>query len=236
MAEGPSISMVAALLGDPARANIVTALMGGRAMTVTELAVVAGVALPTASEHVGKLAQAGFLTIVKQGRHRYARLADPDVAELVENLMSVAQRTGARPLRTGPRDEQMQAARICYDHLAGERGVELLRGLVDRGWLTSPHAPALTTLGRAGLSDLGVDVAGVERRRRAVCRPCLDWSERVAHLGGGLGAALMSHMLSAGWAKRTGGRVITFSATGTRHFDATFGTSLGDAGQRRYAA
>ncbi len=133
MKEGPIIASVAALLGDPARANILTALMDGRALTVSELAEAAGVTLQTASGHLAKLDAANLLTAEKQGRHRYFRLSGPDVAQVLEALMGLAQRTGATRVRTGPKDAALRSARVCYDHLAGERGVALLRGARLRG-------------------------------------------------------------------------------------------------------
>jgi DNA-binding transcriptional ArsR family regulator len=126
MKDGPIIAAVAALLGDPARANMLTALMDGRALTVSELAEAAGVSLPTASGHLSKLDAAGLLFAEKQGRHRYHRLSGHDVAQVIEGLMGLAQRTGAVRVRTGPKEAALRKARVCYDHLAGERGVELL--------------------------------------------------------------------------------------------------------------
>ena len=129
MKDGPIIASVAALIGDPARANILTALMGGRALTASELAEVAGVTLQTTSGHLAKLADAALVAVEKQGRHRYYRLHSGDVAEVLEKLMGLAQRSGAVRVRTGPRDEAMREARLCYDHLAGEQGVTLLSRL-----------------------------------------------------------------------------------------------------------
>src|SRR6201996_9054816 len=126
MKDGPVIAQIAALMGDPARANMLTALMDGRALTVSELALAGGVGLPTASGHLAKLDQAGLLSAEKQGRHRYFRLSGPDVAQVLESLMSLAQRTGAVRVRTGPKDAALRTARVCYDHLAGERAVRLM--------------------------------------------------------------------------------------------------------------
>lgn len=219
------IAAVAALLGDPARANMLTALMDGRALTVSELAEAGGVSLPTASGHLSKLTAAGLVRPQAQGRHRYYRLSGHDVAEVLEGLMSLAQRTGAKRVRTGPRDAALREARVCYDHLAGERGVQLWRALLARGWLTGEdEAPELTDAGREGFAALGVDVAGLERGRRPLCRSCLDWSERQSHLGGALGAATLAQVLAQGWARRDDGRVVRFTAEGARAFEAAFGT------------
>src|SRR6187399_2895148 len=148
MKDGPLIASVAALMGDPARANMLTALMDGRALTASELAETAGVGLSTASGHLAKLTQAGLLVVEKQGRHRYFRLAAADVAEVLEGLMGLAQRTGAVRVRTGPRDEALRSARICYDHLAGEEGVALLSRLFQAGVLQEGEAPAVSDKGR----------------------------------------------------------------------------------------
>lgn len=223
MKDGPLIAQVAALVGDPARANMLTALMDGRALTVSELAQASGVALPTASGHLSKLEAAGLLAAEKQGRHRYYRLSGPDVAQVLEGLMGLAQRTGAVRLRTGPREPALRQARICYDHLAGERGVALMQALFNLDWIEDPEAPRLTATGRAALCDLGIDVPGLERGRRPLCRTCLDWSERRSHLAGALGAAILEQVLAKGWAHRAQGRVVIFSTAGAAAFRSAFG-------------
>lgn len=221
MKDGPVIAAVAALLGDPARANMLTALMDGRALTVSELAEAAGIALPTASGHLSKLDAAGLLLAERQGRHRYVRLSGPDVAQVLEGLMGLAQRTGAVRVRTGPKDAALRNARVCYDHLAGERGVALMQGLVRQGWISGAE-PEVTAAGRGRLAALGIDVAALERGRRPVCRSCLDWSERRSHLGGALGAAILERIVGQRWARREEGRVVAFTASGSRAFAEAF--------------
>jgi DNA-binding transcriptional ArsR family regulator len=223
MKEGPSIAGIAALIGDPARANMLSALMDGRALTVSELAGAGGIGLPTASGHLAKLDQAGLLVAERQGRHRYYRLSGPDVAQVIESLMSLAQRTGAVRVRTGPKDAALRIARVCYDHLAGERAVRLMQSLGRRGLITEGEAPRLTDAGRDLFRRVGIDVPALERGRRPLCRSCLDWSERRAHLGGALGAAVLDRVLDAGWARRREGRVVAFTASGERAYDAAFG-------------
>jgi DNA-binding transcriptional ArsR family regulator len=218
MKEGPVIASVAALLGDPARANILTALMDGRALTVSELAEAAGVTIQTASGHLSKLDAANLLTAEKQGRHRYFRLSDPDVAQVLEALMGLAQRTGATRVRTGPKDAALRAARVCYDHLAGERGVDLLNGARQRGFIAGQEELVLTDSGRAFFGGFGIDLTRLEKGRRPVCRACLDWSERRSHLGGALGAAILSRLLEKGWVRRDAGRVVTFTCEGLGEF------------------
>ena len=222
MEEGPVISAVASLIGDPARANMMTALMDGRALTVSELAEAAGVTIQTASGHLAKLDAAGLLKAEKQGRHRYFRLSGSDVGEVLEGLMGLAQRTGAVRVRTGPKDNALRTARVCYDHLAGEKGVAMLDAMLARGLMEDADDLRLTREGRAFAAGFGIDVAALEQGRRPLCRSCLDWSERKSHLAGALGAALLDEIVRRGWAKREAGRVVKFSPDGARRFDAAF--------------
>lgn len=232
MKEGPAIAPVAALLGDPARANMLGALMDGRALTVSELAEAAGITLQTASGHLAKLEAARLVSAEKQGRHRYFRLSGPDVAQVLEALMGLAQRTGAVRVRTGPKDAALRAARVCYDHLAGERGVALLDGLTRQGLVAGTNDLALTAEGRRFFADFGVDVERLEKGRRPVCRGCLDWSERRLHLGGSLGAAILSGVLERRWGRRDGSRALVFTDRGLAAFNAAFGLSPDDGAPR----
>ncbi|HZH50406.1 MAG TPA: winged helix-turn-helix domain-containing protein [Microvirga sp.] len=229
MKEGPAIAPVAALLGDPARANMLGALMDGRALTVSELAEAAGVTLQTASGHLAKLQAAQLVSAEKQGRHRYFRLSGPDVAQVLEALMGLAQRTGAVRVRTGPKDAALRAARVCYDHLAGERGVALLNGLTRHGLVAGSGELSLTTKGRGFFADFGVDMARLEKGRRPICRACLDWSERRLHLGGALGAAILSGIVERRWGRRDRSRALVFTDEGLAAFNDTFGLSPEDS-------
>ncbi|GAB1581650.1 ArsR/SmtB family transcription factor [Phyllobacterium phragmitis] len=222
MKDGPVIAKIAALLGDPARANMLTALMDGRALTASELAGLAGVTLQTASGHLAKLGEANLVDVEKQGRHRYFRLSGPDVAEVLERLMGLAQRTGAVRVRTGPKDQALRRARICYDHLAGERGVEMLDAARRLHLIAEDADLVLTGKGRDFFTGLGVDIGRLEKGKRPLCRACLDWSERRNHLGGALGAALLDTFIARGWARRLEGRVISFTPAGTQAFRAAF--------------
>ncbi len=230
MLDGPDIARIAALIGDPARANMLCALMDGRALTATELAGHAGVSKQTASTHLARLSEAGLLANDRQGRHRYFRLLDPDVARALEALMGVAERGGGRRVRTGPREPAMRRARICYDHLAGDIAVRLLDELVTRGWLEVQLAPAdvaelgLTEEGRIGFNALGLDMETVERARRPACRACLDWSARRHHLAGGLGAALFDFAVSEVWIRRRpDSRLISVTKAGEQALKDVFG-------------
>jgi DNA-binding transcriptional ArsR family regulator len=213
MKDGPNIVGIAALIGDHARAEVLTALMADRALTATELASVAGVTKQTISAHLAKLLDAGLLAAERQGRHRYFRLADRDVAQLLESLMGVAFRTGALRHRLSPREPALRQARVCYDHLAGELGVAIHERLLAR------HAPArdglvLTATGHRLLQQLGIDTAALALQRRKFCHACLDWSERRHHLAGAVGAALLARMIELGWIRRGRARVVLVAAHG----------------------
>jgi hypothetical protein len=144
------------------------------------------------------------------------------VAETLEALMGLAQRTGAVPVRTGPRDAALRESRLCYDHLAGERGVALLESLQRRKMVDEGDTLQLNDDGRAFLADLGIKVDELARGRRPLSRACLDWSERRSHLGGALGAALLEMMIERSWLRRGEGRVLRFSPAGIRSFEEAF--------------
>jgi DNA-binding transcriptional ArsR family regulator len=255
MQDGPHIARVAALVGDTARAEMLTALMSDRALTATELAAIAGVTKQTASAHLAKLTAAGLVAVASQGRHRYFRLADRDVAQLLEQLMGVAFRSGAVRLRSSPREPALRHARICYDHLAGELGVQLFEALERQRWLSrkrraapsfldprggrAGRSPALGALGKRGgaleltpagerlCGEFGIDVAALAEQRRPLVRPCLDWSARRHHLAGALGAALLDRCTQLGWLRRQkDSRVLVFSAAGERAFRERFGIAV----------
>jgi DNA-binding transcriptional ArsR family regulator len=224
MREGPDISIIAALIGNPACANMLMALLAGPALTATELAQEAGLTLSTVSGHLAKLERAGLVAIERQGRHRYFRLADRDVAVALEGLMPVAARAGHMMVRTGPRDPELRQARSCYDHLAGDLAVRMCDRFMSERLLTrSADALQLTRDGERFFVKSGIDLAALGTARRPLCRPCLDWSERRSHLGGALGAALFDHILGRGWAVREARtRIVRFSAAGERDMKAWF--------------
>ena len=222
MKEGPDIARIAALIGDPARANILTALMAGKALTATELASEASVTLQTASSHLAKLQAGGLLTLRRQGRHKYFTLASEDVAEVLEALMGLAAGSGHLRTRTGPRDTALKKARVCYNHLAGEMGTRLYRHLIDTGHLRADaETLELTETGTIFMRHFGIDLDALTRGRAPLCRECLDWSERQSHLAGSLGRAFYARIETLGWAKRDGKtRAVIFSTEGERAFDA----------------
>lgn len=202
---------IGTLLGEPARATMLAALMDGRALSATELAKVATVTPQTASGHLARLVEAGLLEVERQGRHRYHRLASTDVAELLEMFMRMAARTSQPQPRTplvGPRDAALRRARTCYDHLAGELGVALSDALIARGAVEFDDGAGLVTdTGMTLLREMGVSFDTVSGRRssRPLCRPCLDWSERRPHLAGRIGAAICTHFLEYDLARRIEG-------------------------------
>ncbi len=224
MKEGPSIAPIAALAGDPARANMLAALMSGKALTATELANEAGVTAQTASSHLAKLHDGGLIAGVKQGRHRYFKLANTDVVEMLESMMGVAARAGHMRTRPGPADQALRKARVCYDHLAGEMGVALFEGLTRRGVIAARVDDVrLTRKGTDFAAKFGIGVETLEQLRRPLCRPCLDWSMRKSHLGGAFGAALLDRMYDLGWARREKGtRVVRFTPAGEAKFARLF--------------
>jgi DNA-binding transcriptional ArsR family regulator len=224
MHEGPDISHVASLVGDPARANMLSALVGGTALTASELALEAGVTLQTASSHLGKLTAGGLLKLSVQGRHRYFALAGPQVAAMLEAIMGVAATLGPQRVRPGPRDKAMREARVCYDHLAGDLAVAMLDGFLARCLIVRDgDAFELGTDAAAFFAERGIDVAMLSSARRPVCRGCLDWSVRRSHLAGSLGEAILSQAFAERWARREpDGRVIAFSPQGRQAFRKTF--------------
>ncbi len=224
MKEGPDITRIAALIGDPARANILNALLSGKALTAGELAHEAGVLPATASSHLSKLTDAGLIWPRKQGRHKYYALKDERVAQILESLAGLAADKGHLRTRTGPADDQLRSSRICYDHLAGAQGVRMFDSMAQRGFFTiDMEEISLTYVGATFVKEMDIDLAGLQSKRRPLCRMCLDWSERRSHLSGALGAALLVQLEVRGWARRVeGSRMITFSANGLQEFDQRF--------------
>jgi DNA-binding transcriptional ArsR family regulator len=227
MKEGPNIAKIAALLGDSARADALTALMTDRALTATELAAIAGVTKQTMSAHLSKLLEASLIVVDQQGRHRYFRLADEDVGGLLESLMGVAFRTGALRLLSSPREPALRKARVCYDHLAGELGVLVYESLLRNDLLQmSRQGLRLSAAGAQWFQGAGMDTEAAYGKRRIFCRPCMDWSERRYHLAGSLGAAFLSHVCDLGWAKREkASRIVRFTPRGEREFRRLIGST-----------
>ncbi|UCU98093.1 ArsR/SmtB family transcription factor [Acidovorax radicis] len=208
------IAHVAALVGEPARTAMLMALMDGRALTARELADAAHITPATASRHLGLLVEASLLKVERQGRHRYHRLASPEVARVLEGLMQLAvspePSSALRRVVVGPRNAALRAARTCYDHLAGRIGVAITGHLLDEGAVVfegegDAAAGYVTDCAASVLRHLGIELDAMPAAgagRRPHCRPCLDWSERRMHLAGRLGALICNHCLDSGWLLR----------------------------------
>ena len=224
MKEGPDIAHIAALIGDPARANMLTALMSGKALTVSELAEESGVTIQTASSHLAKLDEGGLLRPRKQGRHKYFALANDDVAHVLEALMGLAAGSGHLRKRTGPRDAALRQARVCYNHLAGDMGTRMFDSLVAKGHLVrNRDGLRLTDAGADLAAELRIDLVALRDKRTPLCRECLDWSERRSHLAGSLGRAFLSRFEELGWVERDQKtRIVTFSKAGSQAFEGLF--------------
>lgn len=216
MSIGPSITRIAAAIGDPVRAEMLAALMGGRALTATELASCAGITKQTGSSHLRRLLDAGLITVRAQGRHRYFGIANEDVAHLLEQLIGVAARTAPPRLHVGPKEPALRKARVCYDHLAGEIAVDIYEKLLRNGLLCfAGDSLTLSADCVRWMTHFGIDVERLRSRRRALCRACLDWSERRHHLAGALGAAFLERLFELGWARRErGSRLVTLRPVG----------------------
>ena len=216
---------MAALIGDPGRSNMLTALMSGRALTASELAQEAGITAQTASSHLGKLEAGGLVAATKQGRHRYYRLAGNSTAGVLEGLMGLAAEAGHLRVRTGPKDPELRRARICYDHLAGELGVQMYDSLIVRKFMDARENDLnLTDAGTVFLAGLGIHLPLGAKSRRPLCSSCLDWSARRNHLSGSLGAALLTRFQELKWASRVPEtRIIRFSRPGEKAFAEAFG-------------
>jgi DNA-binding transcriptional ArsR family regulator len=207
MTAGLDMAMVAALVGDPARANMLAAMLDGRAHTATELAQLAGISAPTTSGHLAKLLRAKLIGVVAQGRHRYYRLASAEIGRMLEGIMVVAGDLEPTTRRATPRiDPALRRARTCYDHIAGELGVAIADGLVRLQVIDlTLDGAAVTETGRAVLNAADIPLGGGRQGKRVYCRPCLDWSERRPHIAGLLGAALLERAIKTGLVRRRKG-------------------------------
>lgn len=227
MASGNTIAAVAALIGDPARANMLSALMGGQALTAGELARHAGVTAQTTSGHLARLADAELVVPEKQGRHRYYRLASAEVARVIEALSVVAAEGPKRHHPVGPRDEALRRARTCYDHIAGRLGLALAESLQRDGHVVlADGAGIVTPAGMQFLTGFGIELDAGPSSKRPLCRTCLDWSERRPHLAGRLGAALLARLLDLRWVARVpDSRALSITKAGESGLARSFGLS-----------
>ncbi|MCA1177767.1 MULTISPECIES: ArsR/SmtB family transcription factor [unclassified Pantoea] len=217
-----AMSAVASALADPSRVSILCALMDGRAWTATELSGVADIAASTTSGHLSKLLDARLVTCLSQGRHRYFRLANSEIAHLLETLMGVSMRPLFTPVSTTP--SHLRYARTCYDHLAGDLAVQIYQFMMTEKWIETDGS-ALTHNGQLELEKMGMQLKLSSKRKP--CCACLDWSERRMHLGGAVGAALLSLLIDKQWLKRVEGyREINITPAGKLALQRCFGVQL----------
>jgi len=234
MITGPIIAEIAALVGDPARATMVSALLDGRALTASELAFAARITPQTASTHLTKLTEAGLLAVVRNGRHRYFRLASPTVVDMIDGIVAVAlqKRPRYRPLSGQAR--ALSAARICYDHLAGRLSVDLTDSFIAREYvvLDNDEAAEITTAGIRVFTEFGIELPTLRSAHRHFCRLCLDWTERRPHIAGAIGAAMTKRYFDLGWMERMKrSHAVIVTPLGRWGFLETFGidaSALGD--------
>lgn len=219
-----SVAAVAALLGDPARARMLLALIDTVEMRATDLAREANVSAQTTSFHLAKLAEARLLSVAQRGRSRVYSLAGPEVAAALEALMAVAPRANGKDRQL----TSIELARTCYDHLAGRAGVALTDAFLRAGWIEVADSQfGVTTAGEAGFRDFGIDVAALRTVRRQFAKRCLDWTERRYHIAGALGAAITSALLRRKWIVPVrGSRVVHVTGDGYRGLRRTFGVAL----------
>lgn len=223
------LARIASLVGEPTRAAMLLQLMDGRMLTATELARAGNVSAQTGSRHLAQMVASGLMCVEQRGRHRYHRLASGEVAKVLEGLMRIAGDSPAhRTVVVGPRDDAMRMARMCYDHIAGRLGLAIAESLLAAQAIEFDGEGGQVT-GRAPqvLQQWGLTLEPAllhSRHARPYCRPCLDWSERKAHLAGRLGAMICTHCLEKGWLNRAAGsRTLVISPEGARTFRERLG-------------
>jgi DNA-binding transcriptional ArsR family regulator len=225
MPADPNFAQTAALIGDPTRAAMLGALLGGRALTASELALGAGVTPQTASMHLARLVEGQLLRVVASGRHRYFQLAGPQVAQVLEALATIAPPARVTSLRESESARAVRFARTCYDHLAGTVGVALTERLIERELIAkSDETYQVTDIGWRWLEQQAIDVRRVGQGRRAAARACLDWSERRYHLAGAVGAAITDWLFARAWIVRAeGSRAVRLTEAGRAGFATEWG-------------
>ena len=216
----PNIAHVAALIGEPTRAKMMIALMSGKALTATELAVEADISSSTASSHLTKLVNSELLMVRKQGRHKYFQIGSQEVAALIESLLNISSRIQTHVITTGPSDIALRKSRVCYDHLAGELAVHLTDTLKEQALIIpSDNNWQLSDAGENFFNALGFVSTEYKQKKRPLCKACLDWSERRDHVAGALGQWILNDIFNQGWAtKALDSRVVIFSSSGLKKF------------------
>ncbi|MPZ33144.1 MAG: helix-turn-helix domain-containing protein [Rhodospirillales bacterium] len=226
------IAEVAALVGEPARATMLSALLDGRALSASELAYAARVTPQTASTHLAKLTEAGLVSPIRAGRHRYFRLASPKVVEMLDGIMAVALENRPRYRPFSRQARELCAARICHDHFAGRLSVDLADSLIRQEYIVvGDEAVEITQAGARFLTKFGIDLSALSSKRRRFCRLCIDWTERRPHIAGAVGAALTKRCFDLGWTERMKhSGAVTVTASGKRGFRETFGIGVLEEG------
>jgi len=235
MITGPIIAELAALVGDPARATMLSSLLDGRARVASELARAAHVTPQTASSHLAKLTGAGLLSMVRHGRHRYFRLASPAVGDMIDGIVAVALLTRPRHPPLSDEARALAAARICYGHLAGRLSIDLAEALVVRDYVVlHENAAEITTAGARFFTRFGIPLGSLRGSRRHVCRLCLDWTERRPHIAGAIGAALTARCFELGWIEPLAdSQAVRVTPSGWQGFRTTFGIDTAGSGTLR---
>ncbi len=228
MSSEVDLSVVAGLIGDPSRAAILTALLGGEALPASELAYRAQVSPQTTSSHLARLVEGGLLSVTTTGRHRYYRIRNADVARVLEALAVISAPPKVRNRRESEELEVLRAARTCYDHLAGQLGVAIGQALLNRGLLVPDGEEyRVTDSGLAWLTALGVTEADLHHGRRKMAAPCVDWSERRDHVGGAVGAAIAARLMTLGWVERVPhSRAVRLTAVGREGLRRELGVEI----------
>lgn len=218
----PNITVIASLIADPSRSIFLSSLLDGRALPAGELAHMAGVTPQTASSHLAKLVEGGLLEVEQQGRHRYYRLANKEIANLIETMASIAPPVQIRSLKQSNQLQQLSYARTCYGHLAGKLGISLCEALLRKGYLEEPEEAhskdyQVTEKGTQWFTSFGIELQVKPESRRAIARKCLDWSERRHHLSGMLGEQLRHRLSELGWIRqKTGSRSVEVMEAGKK--------------------
>ncbi|MCZ8518376.1 MULTISPECIES: ArsR/SmtB family transcription factor [Paenibacillus] len=224
----PNIVQAANLIGDPSRLAMLIALLGGKALPATDLAHAARISPQTASSHLSKMVEGGLLIHDSYGRHKYFRLASPEVAHALESLLAISPPKSVSSLRESDELKSLRHARTCYDHLAGKIGVDLTDRLLNMKYLEEHGKDyVITEEGKEMLQNFGVEVNAETRKRRHYARQCLDWSERRHHLAGSLGAAMTKRLFELNWIERLpNGRAVRVTDAGKIGLTNSFGLTF----------
>lgn len=229
MSTQSNVAMIASLVSEPSRAAILTALLDGRFHTASELAHMAGIKPQTTSFHLAKMTEAQVVTVEKQGRHRYYGIQDPEVAQVMESLLSIAPPVPIKSFKQASENEAIRLARTCYDHVAGHLGVQIMSFFMQKGILSEDQDGLhITQQGEIFFADFQINLKNTRQKRRSFSHKCLDWSERRHHLAGALGSALLDRLFELHWVEHLPTtRAIRITAEGKRGFKEVFSIEIG---------